>query len=63
MPPQWAAIAHPELVQSHGEITVVAVAARANFDSFLSSLITVYVLYTQTDWPGNLRYTTQAKAQ
>ena len=52
MPPSWAAIAHPELIQSSGDVAIEAVATRVNFDNFLSSLITVYILYTQTDWPG-----------
>jgi hypothetical protein len=54
MPPHWAAIAHPELIQNYGEVAIEAVAARANFDNFLSSFITVYILYTQTDWPGEV---------
>ena len=52
MPPRWAAIAHPELIQMDGDVAIMAVAARTNFDNFLSSLVTVYILYTQTDWPG-----------
>ena len=53
-PQGWAALASAGQVHGAREVTIEAVATRANFDTFLNSLVTVYILYTQTDWPGHL---------
>lgn len=53
-PQGWAGLASAGQVHGAREVTIEAVAARANFDTFLNSVVTVYILYTQTDWPGLL---------
>ena len=52
----WASIAYPDQVHSNGDVTIEAVASRSSYDTFLQALITVYILYTQTDWAGYIRF-------